>query len=410
MIVKDLRGADKRLSPPAMEDAQAADPVADYAEPAPFEAMAAGQRLVFYPAGADRRRALFELVENARDTLDVCFYIFAEDTVGTEFRDALAAAAKRGVRVTLIIDQFGAAVSDQFLSPLTDAGGICLRFSAKWTRRYLIRNHQKLVIADGTRAMFGGFNIADDYFAPPERNGWADLGIVIEGTAIAGLTDWYARLRQWTEREEQHAREIARTVRDWQWDRPGVTWLVGGPTRGLSSWARCVSDDLIEGERLDMFMAYFSPPKRLLRRMGAIAAKGATRLVMAGKSDNGATIGASRSLYSYLLKKRARIWEFAPCKLHTKLIVLDDTVYLGSANFDMRSLYINLELMLKIEDAALADRMREFVGQQIGASQPITAALHQRRATLANRIRWNLSWLLVSVVDYTVTRRLNLGI
>ena len=90
--------------------------------------------------------------------------------------------------------------------------------------------------------------------------------------------------------------------------------------------------------------------------------------------------------------------------------MLDDTVYLGSANFDMRSLYINLELMLKIEDAALADRMREFVGQQIGASQPITAALHQRRATLANRIRWNLSWLLVSVIDYTVTRRLNLGI
>ena len=108
--------------------------------------------------------------------------------------------------------------------------------------------------------------------------------------------------------------------------------------------------------------------------------------------------------------RNARIWEFAPSKLHTKLIVLDDTVYLGSANFDMRSLYINLELMLKIEDAALADRMREFVGQQIGASQPITAGLHQRRATLANRIRWNLSWLLVSVIDYTVTRRLNLGI
>ena len=281
---------------------------------------------------------------------------------------------------------------------------------AKWTRRYLIRNHQKLVIADGVRAMFGGFNIADAYFAPPEQNGWADLGIVIEGSAVEGLNDWYAKLRHWTEREEQHAREIARTVRDWQWQQPGVTWLVGGPTRGLSSWARCVSDDLIEGERLDMFMAYFSPPKRLLRRMGAIAQKGATRLVMAGKSDNGATIGASRSLYSYLLSKRAQIWEFAPCKLHTKLIVLDDAVYLGSANFDMRSLYINLELMLKVEDAALADRMRAFVSQQIAASQRITVPLHKRRATLWNRIRWNLSWLLVSVIDYTVTRRLNLGI
>jgi cardiolipin synthase len=359
-----------------MGPAEAADRNADYAEPAPFEAEAAGQRLVFYPAGADRRAALFDLVESARTRLDVCFYIFAEDGVGAQFRDALAAAARRGVRVTLIVDQFGAGASDDFLRPLTDAGGVCLRFSAKWTRRYLIRNHQKLVIADGARAMFGGFNIADAYFAPPEQNGWADLGIVIEGTAVEGLNDWYARLRHWTEREEQHAREIARTVRDWQWQQPGVTWLVGGPTRGLSSWARCVSDDLLSGERLDMFMAYFSPPK----------------------------------LYSYLLSKRAQIWEFAPCKLHTKLIVLDDAVYLGSANFDMRSLYINLELMLKVEDAALADRMRDFVSQQIAASQRITVPLHKQRATLWNRIRWNLSWLLVSVIDYTVTRRLNLGI
>ena len=144
--------------------------------------------------------------------------------------------------------------------------------------------------------------------------------------------------------------------------------------------------------------------------MGRIAQKGATRLVMAGKSDNGATIGASRSLYGYLLSKRAQIWEFAPCKLHTKLIVLDDSVYLGSANFDMRSLYINLELVLKVDDAALADRMREFISWHIEASERISIPLHKQRATIWNRIRWNLSWLLVSVIDYTVTRRLNLGI
>ena len=393
-----------------MGESQPQDPPVNFRDPEPFEVKAAGQRLAFYPAGADRRAALFELVESARETLDVCFYIFAEDTISTEFRDALTAAAVRGVKVTLIVDRFGADATEEFIRPLTDAGGTFLCFSAKRTRRYLIRNHQKLVVADRKRAMFGGFNIADDYFAPPEDNGWNDLGIVIEGSAVEGLNDWYAKLRQWTEKEEQHAREIARTVRDWEWKEPGLTWLVGGPTRGLSSWARCVSDDLVEGEKLDMFMAYFSPPKKLLNRMGRIAQKGDTRLVMAGKSDNGATIGASRSLYDYLLSKRAQIYEFEPCKLHTKLIVLDDAVYMGSANFDMRSLYINLELVLKVDDAALAERMREFVSDHVIASQKITIPLHKKRATLWNRFRWNLSWLLVSVIDYTVTRRLNLGI
>ena len=157
-------------------------------------------------------------------------------------------------------------------------------------------------------------------------------------------------------------------------------------------------------------MAYFSPPYTLLRRIARVAKTGQARLLMAAKSDNGATLGATRSLYRYLLKRKARIWEFSPCKLHTKLLVLDDAVYLGSANFDMRSLYLNLEIMLRIEDAALAERMREFIAHQIAASEEITPALHAQRSTLFNRIRWGAGWVLVSVLDYTVTRRLNLGI
>ena len=157
-------------------------------------------------------------------------------------------------------------------------------------------------------------------------------------------------------------------------------------------------------------MAYFSPAVRLLARIGRIAKKGRTRLLLAAKSDNGATIGASRILYGKLLKRGARIWEFSPTKLHTKLIVLDDAVYVGSANFDTRSLYINLELMLRIEDKALAERLREYFDQHLPASLPITRELHRQRRTLLNRVRWTLSWFLVNVVDYTVSRRLNLGL
>jgi cardiolipin synthase len=203
---------------------------------------------------------------------------------------------------------------------------------------------------------------------------------------------------------------MRRLIREWDPGSGPVQWLIGGPIRGLSPWARSVSDDLRAGTRLDMMMAYFSPARVLLGRIARIARQGQTRLLLAAKSDNGATIGASRLLYGPLLKRGARIWEFAPCKLHAKLIVLDDAVYLGSANFDMRSLYINVEIMLRIEDAALAERMREYVAAHLPASQPITRELHRRRLTPFNRIRWALSWLLVSVIDYTVTRRLNLGL
>ena len=396
-----------------MADAQTSGDIADraaFTDPDPFSIHAGGQDLTFYPAGKDRREALFAMVRTARRWLKLCFYIYAEDEVGTALRDALVEAAGRGVAVTLILDSFGAAASDAFLAPLRAAGGTVYCFSPRWTQRYLIRNHQKIVIADDECGMIGGFNIEDSYFAPPGEDGWNDLAIRIEGPAVRGLADWFARLSGWCDVDDHKFRSIRRAVRSWDWAEGGARWLVGGPTNGLSTWARCVSEDLLEGQRLDMLMAYFSPPPRLQRRIGRIAAKGQTRLVMAGRSDNAATVGATRSLYSYLLRKGARIWEFKPCKLHTKLIVLDDVVYLGSANFDMRSLYLNLELMLQIEDAALAERMRDYITHHIEASEAITPALHRKRATLWNRVRWNVGWLLVSVLDYTVTRRLNLGL
>ena len=382
----------------------------EYVDPAPFEIEAQGQKLVFYPAGKDRLAALLALIEGARASLRICFYIFAEDASGVLVRDALAAAARRGVKVSLIIDGFGADARKAFFAPMCDAGGSFCCFSPKWSQRYLIRNHQKIVIADGKTAMIGGFNVEDSYFAPPEANGWNDLGIVVEGSAVDDLSRWFDELDRWTSDPHANWRAIRRMVRQWQPGEGPVRVLIGGPTRGLSSWASCVRRDMKTARRLDMLMAYFSPSNRAMRAIGKVACRDGARLVFAAKSDNGATIGATRSLYDYLLKRRAKIWEFEACKLHTKLIVIDDKSYFGSANFDMRSLYLNLEVMLRIEDPALADRLSEYIEQHLSASQAITASVHKQRASVLTRVRWNVSWFLVAVVDYTVSRRLNLGL
>jgi cardiolipin synthase A/B len=384
---------------------------AEYRDPPPFAVAAQGHDLTFYPGGADRLARLLALIDSAQSSIRMCFYIFADDASGRAVIAGLLAARRRGVEVSLLIDSFGSnATSEALFAPLVHAGCRYCCFSPTWGVRYLIRNHQKIVVIDDRVGMLGGFNVEDDYFAPPSENGWHDLAVELEGPVVAELVRWYDLIEKWTRRPKGAWKAIRRLVRAWNPGHGPVRLLLGGPTRGLSPWARAVSDDLVAGERLDMIMAYFSPAVRLLARIGRIAKKGQTRLLLAAKSDNGATIGASRLLYGKLLKKGARIWEFSPCKLHTKLIVLDDAVYLGSANFDMRSLYINLEIMLRIEDKTLADRMREFVSQQLPASLEITRPLHRRRRTLLNRIRWTLSWFLVSVVDYTVSRRLNFGL
>ncbi|MGN6496306.1 MAG: phospholipase D-like domain-containing protein [Tsuneonella sp.] len=379
-------------------------------DPPAFRVTAQGHELSFFPAGADRKRALLDLIASARTSLQLCFYIFATDETAVLVRDALTDAVRRGVAVTLMIDSFGAAADEAFFRPFIEAGGDYCCFSPRFTQRYLIRNHQKIAIADGTRAMLGGFNIEDAYFAGPSDAGWTDLGVIVEGPVVRELVRWYEQLLAWTQDPGAQWHAMRRMVRDWQPASGRVRLLIGGPTKGLSSWARCVGADLVRGQRLDMIMAYFTPPNRMMRWIGRLARRGTARLVMAGKSDNPATVGAARALYDYLLKRRTEVWEFTACRLHTKLVVIDDAVYFGSANFDMRSLYLNLELMVRIEDPLLAERMREFIAEHLAASQRITPVLHRRRSSLWNRIRWNISWFLVFGVDYTVTRRLNLGL
>lgn len=390
----------------AESDARAAHPC----DLPSFSLEAQGHALAFYPGGPERFAALLALIDGARESLKLAFYIFATDQSAMRVRDALTAAARRGVEVRLMVDGFGAEADEAFFAPLIEAGGRFCCFIAKWTRRYLIRNHQKIVVVDGRLAMLGGFNVEDGYFVPSGEDGWSDLAVTVEGPAVERIGQWFDGLEDWASRPDAQFRAIRRTVRRWDAGSGPVQLLVGGPTGRLSSWARSVSADLVEGERLNMVMAYFSPPRRLQRRIRRIARKGHTRLVFPAVSDNPVTVGAARALYGKLLRAKARIWEFERSKLHTKLIVLDDAVYFGSANFDMRSLYLNLEIVLRIEDAALAARMREFIAAHFPCSTEITRAAHRANATWWNRLRWRASLFLVSVVDYTVSRRLNLGL
>ena len=103
----------------------------------------------------------------------------------------------------------------------------------------------------------------------------------------------------------------------------------------------------------------------MLRRIGRVGRRGRARIITAAKSDNNATIAAARHSYSRLLRRHVEMYEYQPAKLHTKLAILDDVVHIGSSNFDYRSLYINMEVMLRIKDAAFADAMRGYFEGEI---------------------------------------------
>ena len=96
-------------------------------------------------------------------------------------------------------------------------------------------------------------------------------------------------------------------------------------------------------------------------------------------------------------------------RLHTKLFVFDEVAYVGSANFDVRSLYLNLEIMLRIEHIGFADWLRRHVELEVADSREASLDRIRRAAGWLTRIKWRLAYFIVVAVDYTVSRRLNFG-
>jgi cardiolipin synthase A/B len=370
-----------------------------------------GDTLRLITEGPERLTALLDLIAGARKSLRVLYYIYVDDDAGAKVRQALIDAAARGVEVKLIVDGLGSehAQNHRFFDPLKAAGIDVCRFVPRWGRRYLLRNHQKLALADEQRVIIGGFNIQDSYFGTAEDQAWRDLGFYVEGPSAAHLTGYFDALDQWAKRDGAPLGALRALLGKWSEPQGRTRWCFGGPTRKPSPWARSVRADLDRATSVDLISAYFAPSPGMLRRLDTIGLRGRARIVLASKNDHGAAIWASRFTYAGLLRKRVKIYEYQPTKLHTKLFLIDDTVYIGSANYDIRSLFLNLELMLRVEDKAFAAHVRDYIDGEIANSEEITPELYRSRTGPWTRIKQAAAFFVMTVLDYNVTRGLNFG-
>jgi cardiolipin synthase len=387
--------------------------MADPTEPIPDRSMLVdGNRLTLLTEGPDRLAALLGLIDGAERSVRLLYYIYRDDDAGNQVHAAMERALDRGVAVSLLVDGFGAYTPAHYFTPLIGKGLAYVRFHPTFGRRYLIRCHQKLALADGEtekcRVLIGGFNIEDSYFGSIVEGAWRDLGLLVEGPAAARLAPYYDELIGWSLVKGARIRALNRIIHRYSENHGVLQWTFGGPTRGLSPWARATSRDLLSSRDVEMIAAYFAPTRAMLRRIGRAGERRA-RIITAAKSDNHATIAAARYTYKNLLKRGVQIFEYQPTKLHTKLVVLDDIVHIGSSNLDIRSIYLNLEMMLRVDDPEFAMLLRGYFEHELAQSLPITAELNRQRSSWWIRLIQAISFFLVTSADYTITRRLNLG-
>jgi cardiolipin synthase A/B len=296
-----------------------------------------------------------------------------------------------------------------FFDPLAAAGADVCQFIPRLGRRYLLRNHQKLAVADEEVAIVGGFNVQDSYFGTVADQAWRDLGLIVEGPAVPRLAGYYDALSRWTHQPRGSMRSLRRMIGQWSEEAGALRWLLGGPTRRLSPWAKVVRHDMRHAQRTDIIAGYFAPSPAMLRRLDKVGVRGRVRVVLPSRTDHGASLWASHFTYAGLLRKGVEIYEYQPTKLHTKLYVIDDVVHIGSANFDMRSLFLNMELMLRIEDPAFAAHVRAYVDGEVAASLRVTAESYRARTSPWMRVKQFAAYFVMAILDPSVSRRLNFG-
>ena len=168
---------------------------------------------------------------------------------------------------------------------------------------------------------------------------------------------------------------------------------------------RALHRDLKQARSVACIAAYFLPSNRIRRELANCHRRGGTvQLLLAGKSDVPISRFASEHLYARLMRSAVEIYEYQPQILHAKLLIIDEVVYVGSCNLDRRGLYINYELLLRLEWPELAAQGRELFAAALAHSNRLQRAQWQRR-TWWQRWRSVCAYWLVSRFDPLLARR-----
>jgi cardiolipin synthase len=310
--------------------------------------------ITFHPDGPASYRALVELIEVAREQIEVCTFIFGGDAVGADVGEQLISAAKRGVRVRLLIDAVGSLMMPKRMLRRLQAGGIDVRYFMPLLHNPIrghsnLRNHRKMAIADSHRIWAGGRNLTDAYFLDkPQRPAWVDLSFEVNGhVAEQAQAQFEMDWRAAGGHIGNHVLSEAKTKPLRPGKGPLAQWIASGPDYADDTvYALLLSAFYHAQNSILLVTPYFVPDAALLDALCLACRRGVqVNLVMPRRSNHRlADLARERALRQ--LSAAGGQVHLAHSMVHAKAVVIDSAMALcGSVNLDSRSLFLNYEEM-----------------------------------------------------------------
>ncbi|PZQ88596.1 MAG: cardiolipin synthase [Leifsonia xyli] len=329
--------------------------------------------------------ALAQDIGRATEHVHIGFYIWLDDGNGGKVADAVAAAARRGVRCRVMVDALGSRgfIRGPRWRQLREAGVALVatlndvpRLGHLAVGRVDLRNHRKIVVIDNRVAYCGSQNCADPAFLPKARFApWVDMFLRCEGPVVRQAQ--YLFLCTWIAETGEPLDGLAAAEPAPERFEPGcVAQMYGaGPTTPGDAMSDSFVGALYAARReLVVTTPYFVPDEAVLRALCAAPRRGVeTTIVFPARNDSWLVAQASRSGYPDLLSSGVAVYEYPLGLLHAKSITVDGEMALvGSANMDRRSMQLNFENNMLVADRDVTAAVRARQQGYLDVSRPVS--------------------------------------
>lgn len=365
-----------------------------------------GNKVDIYTESNEFFSALLESIENAKYSINIQFYIFKSDSIGTQIINLLEKKQKEGVRVKILYDAIGSrTLKYKVFNKLVALGGQVEAFLPHKLKKLRFninyRNHRKLVIIDDSIGFIGGFNIGDEYLGRCAKFGlWRDTHLKIEGSATT-----YMNLRFMMDWRFASNEDIDLTSYLYKPTKKvgsvSVQIVSSGPDTDLEEIKYGYIKMMQSAKKYIYIQSpYFILDETLLNTLKLAIFQGIdVRIMLPSKPDHPFVYWASWSYAGELLNLGAKVYLYSEkAFLHAKTVVIDDEVCsIGTANMDIRSFSLNFEVNAFVYSQELSKLQRELFESDILNSVELTKEVYKSR-NLTIRFKESISRLLSPIL------------
>jgi cardiolipin synthase len=341
-------------------------------------AAGAGNKIKLCTTGENIYKNLVDLIESASGSIYISTYVYAKDDIGRDILHRLAVKASRGICVRLLVDGVGSLhTHHRFFRPLIKAGGRISYFMPVLHRpfrgRTNLRNHRKILLVDGEKVLAGGTNIAKEYIGPlPLPGRWRDLAFVLQGPAVRYYASVFASDWEFAS-GERLAVDFYDTSANLDGKEGNIVQIVpSGPDVPNDA----LYDSLLSGiytsqKRLWIVTPYFIPDEPLVQALVLASRRGVDVRIMLPQKSNHLLADIVRGEYLREIQRSGgKIFFFAEGMVHAKALLMDDEfAILGSANIDIRSLFLDYEIAMFIYSQNGIEQSEEWINELFLRSQ-----------------------------------------